>query len=229
MIVPKKQANAIADGRATQLRIPAAGRPVKVGHDYPVSYRVHRESGGRAAVRTCRVKVLAVAQRFAGDLTYEDARREGYRTTIAAKAAWVRQYDAAWIEAQEVTTCPETHTVDVDRWLTDEDLAARFDARHAAKPVQVLAFEVLADEPRFLASQHDVLSGRTADDEGHGDYTANRGRAIDDLEAIDGLMQERLSKAARELSLEQRKSFQRDLEAERARRKAERRPWVNAA
>jgi hypothetical protein len=148
----------------------------KTGHDYPI------RPGQRAAV--CRVTILSAREEPAGHITYKDARAEGYKTTVDWKAGWVRQYDKAWLRRN-----PD---------LEPADLAERFDTRHATTPTVVLTLKLVTDEPRWLATQRDTLTGRCLP----GGYTAQRGRAADDLEVVDPATQARITAiaaAAREL------------------------------
>jgi hypothetical protein len=202
-----QQARAAARGAKTQTRRLDTGKTTryKPGHDYAVQL-------GKGGEAIGRVKVHAVRLEPVGQITHRDARCEGFRNTAHFKSSWVRRHDARWIETQEVTT-DDAGTIDVDRYITDADLLARFERRHAHRLVWVITFEPLVDAPRFLSSQRDILTG-------HGDYTPNPRRSIDDLECIDELTQARYAERARKLAEEQRSSFRRDLEEERQRRKA---------
>ena len=80
--------------------------------------------------------------------------------------------------------------------------------------MQVVVVKRVVDEPRFLADQR----------RSHADnYTRAKSRSIDPtVECADEAFQERISKKARADSLAKRVSFQQDLAAEQAKRKAER-------
>lgn len=188
MIVDPKTARAIAAGRVTQYR--HAGTALKTGHDYPVQVR------GKAAA--CRIHVLSGIVLPAGAVTFDDARREGYRTTTELKAAFVRRVDQRWVAKQ-----PEG--------IEDHALAARFDTRHARTLVQIIVFSVVVDEPRFLASQFDILHGYTD----RGEYTARRGKAVDDLEVVPDSVVEGYAKAAEAGAVEQRDRFRNQHAAKR--------------
>ena len=201
MIFTPQLARAVADGRKTQTRRTVkADKPCryKEGHDYAVQ-------PGRGKPAICRLNVLEVREEPLGDITHRDAKAEGFRNTAAFKAYWVRLHDREWAEEHE----EESEAVD------------RFNARHAHRLVHVIRFE-LADVPRYLASQLDVLTGHTDD----GEYTTNRARSIDQLEVIPPFVGD--VERARRVGEQQRASFRRDLEAERARRN-DRRPWAKAA
>jgi hypothetical protein len=181
LFVDAQTAKRIAAGKVSQYRY--TGRtPLKTGHDYPVQVR------GKPAV--CRIHVLSGIVLPAGAVTFSDARREGYRTTTELKAAFVRRHDQRWVEKQ-----PE----DVD----DSVLAARFDERYARTLVQILVFSVVTDEPLFLASQFDILHGHTD----RGEYTARRGKAIDDVEVVPAAVTDVYAKAAEADAEKQRERF----------------------
>jgi hypothetical protein len=184
----KRTAQAIADGRVTQYR--HTGAPLKVGHDYPVQ-------PGKGKPALCRVHVHGVATVAAGEITFQDARREGYKTTSAFKVAWVQAHDARWLMAQE----------DPD----DGILVERFDRRHSTTPVQLVVFEVVVDEPRFLASQYDILHGHTD----RGEYTARPGKAIDDLEVVPDAVADAYARYAAVHAEKQRERFRNRQQAQR--------------
>jgi hypothetical protein len=192
LIVSTQTAKAISQGRVTQHRHP--GAPLKTGHDYPVQ-------PGQGKPALCRIHVLTVLQMPAGHVTFHDARREGYKTTLDLKAAFIRRHDARWVLAQ---------AEDPD----EKACVERFDAVHANRLVQVITFKLVVDEPRFLASQYKILHGHTD----RGEYTARRGQAIDELEVVDEQTVERFAKAAELFGLEQRDRF-RNQHAERRQRK----------
>ena len=197
MIFTPTLARAVADGRKTQTRrIVKGDKPCryKEGHDYAVQ-------PGRGKQAITRLKVLEVREEPVGQVSHHDAKAEGFRNTAAFKAYWVRLYDREWAEEHEEET----------------DAVIRFNARHAHRLVHVIRFE-LADVPRYLASQLDVLTGHTDD----GEYTTNRARSIDQLEVIPPFVSD--VERARRVGEQQRASFKRDLEVERARRKAAT-PW----
>lgn len=204
MIFTARQARAIIAGRQTQTRIPVlTGRacPVKVSHDYPVQVR-----RGRRLDTVTRIMVLGRGQQRAGDVALPGARAEGCRTTNDWRIRWVRWRDRAWIEREKVDlVAVYDDEVSIVNWI----LLERFEQRHADTMVWAIAFEPVVDAPRFLA--HPT---RTS-----GDYVATPARAIDPVEAIDETTQERYAKLAREDGQRRRESLQRDIEAERQRRR----------
>jgi hypothetical protein len=168
LIVPPRKARLIMRGDTQHRRLtPLAA---KVGHDIPITPGQGKAPLGRARI------VAAMEQRL-GDISYQEARAEGHRTTDDFKAQWVADNDRGWIGTND---------------LDDAALIARFDRRWANTIVQVLELHPVADEPRYLASQADILNGRTND----GEYVLARGRAIDDLEVIDDATADRYAKAA---------------------------------
>lgn len=224
MIVDKHLADEIRRGKATVFRVPAkkgkAGAPYakigyEVAHDYPV-----RTGPGRDPV--CTIRVASVDREFLLP-TLAQARAAGFRTTDDYRAWWVGEWDYR-----------------VDGGL-DEDAErtrrlGRFANRWHGTEVWVITFAVTTDRPRYLAAANrgEVMTV-DRDDPGKAgaqvvtDYTSSPSRAADTLEAVDEATLKRYAKSARETSLRVRQSFQVDLEAERARRKAQRRPWADVA
>lgn len=144
-----------------------------VGHEIPITPGTGKAPLGRA-------RIVAAWEQRLGDIAYAEARAEGHRTTDDFKAQWVAENDRTWVLA------PRARIVD------EEGLIARFNKRWANTIVQVLQLHPVADEPRYLASQADILNGRTND----GEYVLARGRAIDDLEVVDDATTDRYAKAA---------------------------------
>lgn len=161
--------------------------------------------GGRIAVQPGRgqhavahILVADVRRELVGEITYEDARREGFRTTEEFKVYWVRLYDRAWIDRQERVVHPDG-VVETLELLTDEDLVARFDERHANRLVWVIGFELARDEhPLFLTPAAREPSGGAEDsDDAHG-YTENPSRALLDAgEVLDRRTADRFTTQAR--------------------------------
>lgn len=168
MIVAPRKARLIMRGDTQHRRLTPLA--TSVGHDIPITPGTGKAPLGRA-------RIVAAWEQRLGDVTYAEARAEGHRTTDDFKAQWVADNDRAWIS---------------DHDLDDDALIARFDKRWADAMVQVLELHPVADEPRYLASQADILNGRTND----GEYVLARGRAIDDLEVVDDATTDRYAKAA---------------------------------
>jgi hypothetical protein len=196
LIVPPRKARLIMRGDTQHRRLTRL--TTKVGHDIPITPGTGKAPLGRA-------RIVAAWEQRLGDISYTEARAEGHRTTDDFKAQWVADNDKPWI---------------ADRDLDDEALIARFNQRWANTMVQVLELHPVADEPRYLASQADILNGRTTD----GEYVLARGRAIDDLEVVDDATTDRYARAAESASLEQRARFRNQRIEHMARKEAQRRP-----
>lgn len=90
---------------------------------------------GRGKEAVFRIHVTGVRSERLGDITFEDARAEGFRSRDEFREHWVRLHDAAWAGAHE-------------------DLLARFDERHADAIVWVIEFVCDREEqPRLLAAR----------------------------------------------------------------------------
>lgn len=193
MILSPPLVRAVASGRKTQHRVPYVAskrRPFAVEHHYPVGMR------GRAT--TCRIRVLAV-HHGPLEISFREARAEGHRTSSDFKAWWVGRYDRSWTQAQGD---------DVD----ELDVHARFDDRHAGRPVWIVTFEVEGDPVRFCARS------RGSYDQA-GQYTLNKARASDPVEVVPDHWLQREARARRERDAEQREQRSADARAERARRR----------
>lgn len=200
MIFTPALARAILGGRKTQTRIPTvAGKrcPLKIGHDYAV-----RTGPGKPV--SCHVTVLARARQQLDAITHRDARAEGFRTTNDFRAEWVRRHDAAWVDRELVDLAAAfDDTASVPEWI----LLERFRQRHAERQVWAILFAVQQHGYRYLASQTDILAG--------GDqYTANKARAIDELEIPPAQWLEAEAKRARELGDAQRGQRRQEADAE---------------
>jgi hypothetical protein len=149
------------------------------------------------------IHITTVTHLTLADITHQHARMLGHRGTAAHKRAWLDQHDHNWLTAE---------------LRGDQEQLDRYATRWAHRAA-ILVTYIPVDTPRFLAHP---IPGRS------GDYTPNRARSIDpDAEAVPPSTLD-VERARRE-SQRQRESFQRDLEAERARRKALKRPYPKAA
>jgi hypothetical protein len=109
-------------------------------HDGPPT-RTYAVQPGRGKPAACRIEILDVRQELVGQITFDDARAEGFRTTAEFSAAWVRIHDKAWVAAWNGTE-------------DEHDLTVRFTERHAQKPVWVITFKLdHAHVPRLLAAR----------------------------------------------------------------------------
>jgi hypothetical protein len=121
----------------------------------PKAGRSYAVQAGRGKPATLRIEVTDVREELAGDITHGDANLEGFRSVDEFKAYWVRLYDRDWLRRREqrvedgaVVTVP----------LPAGELVARFDDRHAATLVWVIAFRPdRAAPPRYLAARSDEL------------------------------------------------------------------------
>jgi hypothetical protein len=179
VIVSKDQARWIDQGKATLVCRPISESDWANG--VPADYKVVRRPGHRTELRkpaprpkpahelgerhlglipiktsrvdqaTCHVIVTAVERARIRDLTVDHAKRMGYRTLSAFKAAWVRLYDPTWVQRQE-------HPADgAMRALDLEELALRFHERFINREVWAISIEVDRDPPVLLAASSDEL------------------------------------------------------------------------
>lgn len=189
MILSPPQARAVAAGRKTTHRVPANGpqcSSAKVGVQYPVK-------PGRSKDPICHVEVTEITQQRLGDITYQDARAEGFRTTQEFKAQWVRQHNAGWVERELLDKAQAIE----DQCLLDPEgyvLCRRFDLHHAHRWVHVIRFKVVSDRPKYLAPKLG--------------YTSSSSRAVDKLEVIDPAMG--YVERAREESMRKRSRLQQE-------------------
>jgi hypothetical protein len=126
-----------------------------VGHTYSVQ-------PGYAKRGDARIIVTAVERQRLGDITFAEARAEGFRTTDEFKQAWVRIHDREWLE-RELVDRAEIFGDDAVPFI----LRARFEQRHADRLVWAITFELDRESPRLLAP--------ATDDE---DYTSQSARAL---------------------------------------------------
>jgi hypothetical protein len=243
--IPPHKAHAIATGRTTTLCIPVkpgkAGAPVapcpfKAGQQYAVPEPLNDVQ--RAAIKRGdqkeppplgHVRVMgtpldpddpdAVIGVPRGPLivTAELAKAAGHTNPGEMQRAWVREWDRAWIDkhARDFNWARYTGQGTVS-WILHE----RFRQRWEGREVWTVRFE-LVTEVRYLA-QPDPLKAQ-------GDYTPTPARAIDTLSAVDAAYQEKLSKDALSFCVGRQLKRQREMSADQAERKAQRRPWLRAA
>jgi hypothetical protein len=148
-------------------------RPYKVGKVLPIQK-------GRGKPAVTHVRITGLRTERVGAITHLDARAEGFRTTGEFKAYWTRLYDRAWVAAMELADP-----------LDDIQLVARFDARHAATVVWVIAFETCEPPARYLAPTSGyttVLAGSlTAQDtDKRAVLDTNDGAVVEDPNEPDG-------------------------------------------
>lgn len=150
--------------RSTRLRSTSSHVLVKPyrpgdGDRFPIQQRITRD--GRQTVETKGHGIIgsAVVVR-AGELTLQDAREMGYRTTSEAMAGWLCQYDQGWTcEKDVVDNCQACGGPGVapDGFCVtcgcDDQAAARFTAKHADREVWLIRFRLdTTHVPRLLAA-----------------------------------------------------------------------------
>lgn len=176
MIFKPELARRIVAGRKTatrrRVRPDEIACPYRPGRTYAV-----QPGHGRPAI--ARIEVVRVERCLLGDLTFADAQSEGFRTTAEFKAHWVRLHDGPWVALRE-PAAPDPDGCEAAEPLGEEQLAARFDARHAGAPVWVIRFR-LAERVRLLAR-----SGANAEGDAARGYTSNPRLALaNEPEAVD--------------------------------------------
>jgi hypothetical protein len=150
-----------------------------------------------------RVRITNVTSTTLGQVNATDAKAAGYRTLTAWRTTWLTTHDHPWLSREHRTL--------------DEQLR-RFTTRWAHQPCELVRY-VQVQAPRLLA---DTRNGK-------GDYTTNPARCIDREAGAVVEPDPRYVQQARLSSIATRENFQADLEAERALRKAQRRPFHRAA
>lgn len=187
MIFQADTARLIVRGRKRVARLPVRwgeGRCwVRPGRSYAVQPGVGRSAIGR-------IFVTDVERDRLGNISFDDARAEGFRTTNEFKLSWVQHHDRLWVRQQEAMMAEASKINDrlgvsasdeVQEVLAEQSLF-RFGERHADRDVWVIRFELdRSHRPRLLAP----ASRGERDGDEHG-YTDNPRRALrDEPEAID--------------------------------------------
>lgn len=205
MILTSKETAAVAAGRKRTHRTAAACR-WRPGHRLTIREPPRKTGRSVSATNTeanrVYVEITDVEHVPLAALTRDEATAEGFggaRGPLAFKRRWLERHDKAWVAKREAT----------DDGLTDEQVAGRFVDHHEGDPIVVLSWR-LAEEPDLYLAQPT---------RGSGDYTRNPHRAIDPLPVM-GPTPERI-RLANEDGERRRASFRRDLEAERAARRAQ--------
>lgn len=163
MIFKPPLIRAILAGTKTQTR-----RPIKRGETH-CRYRPGRtyaiQPGRGQPSNGNRIEITDVTSQMVGQITYQDARAEGFRTRADFADYWMRLHDQAWRDQWQ------------DEAPSEQEILQRFETTHAHKHVWVIHFQPVRDAaPRLLA---DPASGR-------GDYTDNPARSLrDEPEAVD--------------------------------------------
>lgn len=130
MIVRPEFLQLIRRGKKTEHRTPATGANCPVARDQtlPVMTQFRGEPAEHVIVRSIRRQLLA-------DITFADARAEGFRTRADFAHRWMRRWSGY----------RDHHRPD-----DDDELLDLFFEWHGNEPVWVIAFEVI-DAPNLLA------------------------------------------------------------------------------
>lgn len=168
MIFRPELARKIARGEKTQTR-----RPVKPGEKH-CRYREGRDYAvqpGRGKPSSLRILILAVEGQALGDLTYRDARAEGFKTRDEFQAYWRALY-GSYDPGQPV-------------WAIRFRLLTSHDKPRLLMPIG--------------AGHHDPHANPGVDTPADHGYTADPRRAVrDEPEAVDQATQDRYARHARE-------------------------------
>lgn len=168
MIFRPELARKIARGEKTQTR-----RPVKPGEKH-CRYREGRDYAvqpGRGKPSSFRILILAVEGQALGDLTYRDARAEGFKTRDEFQAYWRALY-GSYDPGQPV-------------WAIRFRLLTSHDKPRLLMPIG--------------AGHHDPHANPGVDTPADHGYTADPRRAVrDEPEAVDQATQDRYARHARE-------------------------------
>lgn len=232
MILSQRLAAATAQGRKTTHRVPVGTEstwqrsrtingekryygPLETREpwkpdvtDHPLHIATAEKDAEGHPLTETYVKVLSYEEAPLTALTRAEAVKEGYVGPLDFRRDWIKRHDRTWERKQDE--------------LTDELVTARFTDRHAGTLVYVIRWQVCAAPALCLADPR----------RGAGDYTYSPSLAIDPLAEVTEVDAQRLKRAQAE-GEKQRASFRRDLETERARRRAEsqalRRPMYRRA
>lgn len=212
MILGKTHAHLVADGRQTQIRIPARQSVTRTRKNRTTYVSHQRIPGAGDTVPIHRTagtpplgafQVLAVAHQILADVTTKDAAAEGHGGLIDHHDAWMRAHDTRWPPSMRCGHCGD---FDIGNELcptcgmlggngrlpvdtTDADVLERWKSRHHTTVTWVLRVRPVAlpAEIRLLASYSDEL------------YVASTARALaGEPQAVDADYQEHLVKDADE-------------------------------
>ncbi|MEJ7783403.1 MAG: hypothetical protein WKF96_01280 [Solirubrobacteraceae bacterium] len=218
MILPRKQADAVASARKTEHRIPAIdggrtfqrSRTINGERRYygPVEERPRQTLpliGARISLgQHRRAVVLEIEESVTlTEPTRTIAKAEGYgndaRAVLELKRDWLARHDNTWYAQQAYGT---------DDGLTVEKIAARFSTEHVGRRIHIIHLANTEAYDEFMAPV--------------GGSTSSPSMSIDpDAPMPPAEYVDNLAKQAEVRNAEMRASFKRDLEEERARRKAQ--------
>lgn len=180
--------------KARVQRPPETSCPYKIGHAYAV-----QEGAGKP--QSARIVVTNTRRERLGDITFEDARAEGFVNRVDFALWWLdaHGWGAGW--AYPISARGE-HPTPVAQ--SDAEILSRFQIRHGDTEVWVIDFELEQDPVRFLARRGSPsltplkkLKGPGLDDGSRG-YTSQRHQSLDpDCEAIDNETLERYAREAK--------------------------------
>jgi hypothetical protein len=202
-------------GEVSQVRLPLQAREpyyrqntrLRSGQSSTLVKPFAPQEGERLAVRhkrgpaACHVIVTDATKADVNEITYQDARAMGYRTTADAMAGWVNLHGTLR-EGGRCECCggPGVQDGFCVTCGCDDQSSAAFHARHAHKPVWILTVELdRSHTPRLLAGRPSVGS----------DYVSSPTlAAADEPECVDERTQDQFARegfqgwAAREASRE---------------------------
>lgn len=115
---------------------------------------------GRGKPAEHRILIAALRHERLGELSFSDAKAEGFRNVADFKAAWLQIHDRKWWDKHE-----DGPPLDA--------IPDRFDLRHASRPVWVVSFVLLQDDDQVRLR---AGMGREGDTEG--DYCRSEALAI---------------------------------------------------
>lgn len=138
IVKPKSCARAVARGQAHQVRMPH-------GYTAPAPGRIVAVQWQAGKARLCDVQIIGATEQLLGDASFDDARREGHKTTSDLLAAWRQEYG---------TDDPRTPTV-----VVLVDLAVdqpRFLHRLSERGYTHREHDALPDEPEAVPADYEL-------------------------------------------------------------------------
>jgi hypothetical protein len=215
-------------GEVSQVRLPLQAREpyyrqntrLRSGQSSTLVKPYAPREGDRLSLRhkqgpaACHAIVTSVARSDRNEITYQDARAMGYRTTADAMAGWVRLHGTPPEEGCECCGGPGVCDGFCVTCGCDDQPSAAFHARHSHKPVWILTVELdRSHTARLLAAspsaQSDYVTSPAAALGGNADPGEAVEEKLQDLftrEGIQGFIAREASREAdrERLSLEER-------------------------
>jgi hypothetical protein len=166
-------------GRKTQHRRPVLRNDAATKHRPGMRHCVKRRQDTPAEAH---IVLTDVRREPVGEITFEDARAEGFKTRAEFAYYWLNLHDRQWAKWNQ------ERLERGEELLSDFDALERFNGQHFNRQVWVLTFELdHSDRPRLLADRN----ART-------DYTEQPARSLrgsaDAGEAIDAATAERYAR-----------------------------------